>query len=773
MTHTASDKEFLHRKIAEMSQRIQELEDALALLQASISTEKHVLLQNDLLLIKNIPERHRSPEQGTHEDPLAEPVDAFGTLTIDDSGESRYLGASAGSEAESEPDDEKPIPEAMPELLNTLAATFPVGNRCPPGSETCEIAMAMLFSSLPPRHRASSLCEAFLEQACWLFQPVKRDELFQDILSPIYAAKDEREYPFSAVATEVSPHKLSVLYSIFAVGAAADLRLAAFNAEGERYHHFARAALVLRSIFDSPMIETVQAILLMVCYCSQSVQRYTRDSVWVLSSLGCHVAQSIGMHRDPARWQMDVKTAQRRRTLFWEVFSANQMLSLSLGRPPSLSLSYVDCDLPHVQSESSPEDHFWHWKYQFHKIFMSAVMEATLGTNIPNYKSILELDRKIREIYLPPALDYFAKCKAEEAGLNAAMKGGYHIVVRATCLLYIHKSYFARALIDYPEDPLRSPYATSFLATARCSSVIIRANANHIRKVPELCTRWWTLWTGLFSSALVSGLIVTRAPSSSMAPAAFAELSLATKLFESCAQVSRRVRAGMNILHRLKEKASMLLNQHRNGFVTPPPALQDDGNDIDALAIYSGQMGRFRRSVSPRLPVAVDRAAGGDNLTAGPIFNPATSTRIEGHSAEIIFQSSGSVPELMETHGAHWSPKDHISLHAPKNAIAEPVSFDQLSGTFEASPPTIDISAPYSSASPFPVVSPTSEQHAARIPSTSFASASSADPFQQLYAEMFASDSNTRGIDESNLSMNGENMLDEDWMLFMKESGLL
>ena len=81
-----------------MSQRIRDLEDALALLQASISAEKHILLRNELLLIKNGPERQRSAEPDTHEDPLAAPVDAFGTLTIGDSGESRYFGASAGSE---------------------------------------------------------------------------------------------------------------------------------------------------------------------------------------------------------------------------------------------------------------------------------------------------------------------------------------------------------------------------------------------------------------------------------------------------------------------------------------------------------------------------------------------------------------------------------------------------------------------------------------------------------------------------------------------------
>ena len=198
----------------------------------------------------------------------------------------------------SEPEDHSPITEAMPELLNTLAATFPMGSLCSPGPEASESAMTMLLSFLPPRYRASSLCETFLEQASWLFRPVQRDELIQDILTPIYMAKDERENPLCVAVTEVSPHKLSMLYSIFALGALVDLTVPAFNEECERYHHCARAALVLRSIFDSPMVETVQAILFMIYYCSQSVQRYTRDSVWMLSSIGCHVVSSVSQYND-------------------------------------------------------------------------------------------------------------------------------------------------------------------------------------------------------------------------------------------------------------------------------------------------------------------------------------------------------------------------------------------------------------------------------------------------------------------------------------------
>lgn len=93
-----ADTEQLHRTIAEMSQRIRQLEDALAVLQSSISSGPHSLLRDDLLSIKYGTQKPPSKEPEISDDVPAETVDAFGTLTIGDSGEARYFGASAGSE---------------------------------------------------------------------------------------------------------------------------------------------------------------------------------------------------------------------------------------------------------------------------------------------------------------------------------------------------------------------------------------------------------------------------------------------------------------------------------------------------------------------------------------------------------------------------------------------------------------------------------------------------------------------------------------------------
>ena len=78
-----------------MSTRIRQLEDALAILQANVTNERHPLLHDELLTIKFGIEKE-SP--GTSRPANTHTIDALGTLTFTDSGDTRYFGLTAGSE---------------------------------------------------------------------------------------------------------------------------------------------------------------------------------------------------------------------------------------------------------------------------------------------------------------------------------------------------------------------------------------------------------------------------------------------------------------------------------------------------------------------------------------------------------------------------------------------------------------------------------------------------------------------------------------------------
>lgn len=99
-----ADTSQLHTKVAEMGQRIRQLEDALAIFQSGVSNETHPLLRDNLLSIKFGPEKGYVPEKHptVRKESLEPPIDAFGAMALGDSGEAKYFGPSAGSEVRAE-----------------------------------------------------------------------------------------------------------------------------------------------------------------------------------------------------------------------------------------------------------------------------------------------------------------------------------------------------------------------------------------------------------------------------------------------------------------------------------------------------------------------------------------------------------------------------------------------------------------------------------------------------------------------------------------------
>ena len=71
-------------------------------------------------------------------------------------------------------------------------------------------------------------------------------------------------------------------------------------------------------------------------------------------------------------------------------------------------------------------------------------------------------------------------------------------------LLYLHRSFFARAISDHPKDPLGSPYGTSVIAAYRSAGSLVAMMRNLHTQLKEPSERIWFLWTHMFSCAVRS-----------------------------------------------------------------------------------------------------------------------------------------------------------------------------------------------------------------------------------------------------------------------------
>lgn len=76
------------------------------------------------------------------------------------------------------------------------------------------------------------------------------------------------------------------------------------------------------------------------------------------------------------------------------------------------------------------------------------------------------------------------------------------LLISAPAMIYLHRSFFAQAMLDFPTNPLRSPFATSFLTAYRSASVIIKGTAYQFDRNAEMAMRVWFLLHQTFSAAV-------------------------------------------------------------------------------------------------------------------------------------------------------------------------------------------------------------------------------------------------------------------------------
>ncbi|KAL1725358.1 fungal-specific transcription factor domain-containing protein [Schizophyllum commune] len=630
----------LHSKIAEMSHRIRQLEDGLAIVQSSISNERHPLLDDNLLKVKFgsevlQPVKHEE-EPETSTSPL---MDTIGTLTLNDEGDFKYFGRSGGSEtlmlasedlgSPHEPDspsDDTPADASVPHDLPR--EVFELANRHPFARHNSSVKYLPLIQSfLPPKQHAIRLCQSYLDHAALFFRPVKSDDLFGTFLPGIYSSQPP------------TAHALATCFLLLAVGCLLDVHSPPYSAEAERYYHLGRAALGLRSVHDSPETWTIVSVGLLATYHTLADKQYSRESAWTIMSTASKLAQSMGLHRDSSSWNFDAKVVQQRRNLFWEITAADVSNCLALGRPPAIHLSFVDCEFPFddeatLNPSGEPESGFWRMKHTYARDVFMPVIHVTLSARPQPYSAVLDLDKRVRSIEFPTSFrPYVTLAEAGPAEFHSSaisLMGFYASQHRTVTMLYLHRSFFAQALLDHPSNPLASPYALSFQTALRCASIIIKGAAHHFERCEAIAVRCWFLMGHVFSAAVIVATVATRSPTSQLASAGMRDLSLAIQLFERSAPHSQRARIGLGVLRKMAEKArvnSENAAQAQGASSDLSTMFSQHEESDDELAIFGGQAKILSTCKGKKSPAGQDRGSRGSSSRGSSVGMDTSAPR--------------------------------------------------------------------------------------------------------------------------------------------------
>ncbi|EIW87438.1 hypothetical protein CONPUDRAFT_45173, partial [Coniophora puteana RWD-64-598 SS2] len=564
-----ANTEELHNQIEIMSTRIRELEDALTILQSEVSDKPHDLLKdtiNDLLRESPLSTAAEPPapgggssgdSSGAAETANGEPkedamIDAFGTLAIGSKGELNFTGSTARPEVSlrhpkvpmrtrvltsyvlarhpqplMKPTGERQIlPRLSKQIMDAWLPDF--DGRSQPDPNLTRAVMNLL----PPLSEAIRLCEIYLEWGKVLWSPMQRSELFDEVIQGVYRAES-----FDSMA---SSHYLALLFSVFALASLFDERKSPYSAEAQEYAVLSHVALNFKSPCFETSVYTVHALLHMATYLDLSDLKMDSSQSYIMIGFAVKLGYRIGIHLHGIRWNLGEVCVQKRSNMFWHLFMMDTWLSFATGRPPSVSPVWTDVPYPNDEWALTAVrwnvGHMWALKYA---VLLHHVMTTAFSGTPPTYATILELDRKVRDFPVPPHLRPRCEGDVLANGLPMHLQRHFILAYKEAALLNLHRTYFAQALKDKPNDPLKHKYGPSVMAAYRSAWRMIVCQAHSIKTVPKIMERMGIFWSQAFSAAIVMCMIASRCPNSSMAQSALAELDSVHDTFTKFAPVCK------------------------------------------------------------------------------------------------------------------------------------------------------------------------------------------------------------------------------------------
>ncbi|KAI9495479.1 fungal-specific transcription factor domain-containing protein [Zychaea mexicana] len=149
----------------------------------------------------------------------------------------------------------------------------------------------------------------------------------------------------------ISPLLLNAIYAV-ASRISPDVRVRSDpnspDTAGDIY--FERAKCLLDDYYDTPKISTVQALLLMAMHQHGAMNS---PRAWLYSGLAFRMAQDLGLHRNCDHWNIPPDERERRKRVFWCCFIVDRLFSALFGR--ASVFEERDCDVPFPSVDDDQE----------------------------------------------------------------------------------------------------------------------------------------------------------------------------------------------------------------------------------------------------------------------------------------------------------------------------------------------------------------------------------------------------------------------------------
>ncbi|WVQ69660.1 uncharacterized protein L199_007880 [Kwoniella botswanensis] len=474
--------------------------------------------------------------------------DNFGTLVIDKSGRSKYLGPTAGPEWRK--DQQQPVTSLKesraqsPSRCNSrpqqLRSYFPFEGAQPSSIST-------ILTHLPPYEHAQDLLQSYYRYFAWNHRPASESSI-----QLIFDAAYNPETSATTSRTEYA-QKLALLFITFALGALHNLELPPNDPSAEDYCMIAKACLAEGNFMKRPTIMGVQALVTMGHYHLETEDGRNGDSAWPLWGLAMRLIQSMGLHRDGERWNLPPDIVEDRRRLFWEAYCIDVFQANCFSRPSAIQRRHVDTLFPREDKASNDQRKgFLTAKYELAQISQEILDQAmdvraadyadvqALQNKLASFERELPYDLRCREallaatsMYPDPATARDQSPEVNKRNLRGTLEQYTLALNVSENFLFLQRPYFIAASQESPSDPTLSRFGASYLSVIERCNVIIQVVSGLYELFPNITSRHWFYWYHLFTAAVCFGTILIKDPHNVLAPLALLQVEKSIEVFGS------------------------------------------------------------------------------------------------------------------------------------------------------------------------------------------------------------------------------------------------
>ncbi|CED84351.1 Zn(2)-C6 fungal-type DNA-binding domain [Phaffia rhodozyma] len=535
-------------------------------------------------------------------------IPALGTLELGAGGSARFVGATASSEwynnqslrnhPASSTHSETPL------LIDRLSSSQSETTFSPSESSN-HLSYVQIRNLLPSREEAQALVQFFYRHYAWNHNVITESNfsVYFDAFFPKFSPSSSdsshvQPHPTNELYdSDTHPHKLALLFVVFAMGSHFNLEISPGSDNGSRrWYKLCLKSMGLRNCLEEHTVAGVQALHIMANY-QLAVDRISGgDSSWPMWGMIARLTQAMGMHRDGQKWNLPPETIEERRRLFWETYTVEVFQANCFGRPGGMSAKHYEVEFPRELEPiplnppemgfTEPPVGYMTRKFQL-AIVSNEVLDQIMTIKPQSYSEIKALWQKI--ITFERSIPFWLRCRPallatpsaypdfkeatrcspelNKSELKLTFQQHTHVLNICEAIMFLLRPYFARALQELPIDPSQNRYGEAYLAVVERCGVIIAIVTSIYSIYPQIAPRHWFFWYHASSAAVCMSSLIIAAPQSPLVAYAWQNLQTVCDLFAE-PQQSRSTKASLALLLRLRQKAYDVLTsqQHPSAF---------------------------------------------------------------------------------------------------------------------------------------------------------------------------------------------------------------